>query len=100
MLDGRGNDVVTFVPIGKGGTLNGVIVGFAAAAGKHHLFRYAMQQIRHLAAGLVNGISCLSAVPMRTGRIAEMLEKIGAHGLGNFRVNWGSGVVIQVNWLQ
>jgi hypothetical protein len=37
---------------------------------------------------------------MRTGRIAEMLEKIGAHGLGNFRINWGSGVVIKIYRLQ
>ena len=37
---------------------------------------------------------------MRTGRIAEMLEKIGAHGLGNFRINWGGGVIVQVNGLQ
>jgi hypothetical protein len=33
---------------------------------------------------------------VRTGRIAEMFEKIGAHGLGNFRVNWSSGIVIKV----
>jgi hypothetical protein len=59
-----------------------------------------MQQISHLAAGLVHGLFCLNAVPMRTGRIAEMLEKIGAHGLGNFRINWGSGVVIKIYRLQ
>lgn len=52
-------------------TLEGVIVGFAAAARKNDFAGVAVQQMCYLAPGLLYGFPCGYPCPVVTGRITE-----------------------------
>src|SRR3990172_1894195 len=56
MLDGSGDDMVSPVPVGEEDPLDGMVVRFAPAAGKHDLGRVATEEARHLPARFLHRI--------------------------------------------
>jgi len=72
VFDGRGDDVVAALTIGGGHTLDGAVVGLAAAAGEDDLGRLAAQQRRHLCAGALDRPLGLHTVGMRARRMVAL----------------------------
>ena len=97
VLNGRGDDVVTALAIGRGHTLDGTVIGLAAATGEDDFCYLATQQRRHLCAGMLNCPLGLHAVGMRARRVAEVLVEVRHHRLRHATVNGRRGIVVQVN---
>jgi len=83
--------------LGENDTLERLIAGLAAAAGEDDFVGLATKQVSHLLAGLVNRLVSGSAVYMAAGRVSEVLAKIGQHGIKDRRIDWGGGVVVEIN---
>ena len=73
------------------------IVGLGAAAGKHDLRRTAPQQRRDRFARALDRRPRLLPMMMDGRRVAEMLAKVGPHGLENFRQNRSRRVIVEIN---
>ena len=73
------------------------IIGLCAPAGKYDFFRLTIEQSGDLLTGPGNGLSGLVAVVVRAGGIAEFFFEKRQHGLNDFRVMGGGGVIVQVD---
>ncbi|MBA7542616.1 hypothetical protein ES705_34940 [subsurface metagenome] len=97
MFDGGCNDMIAFRLIGKSKPFNGIIIRFGSATCEYNLIRITIDQCCYLFSGVFNSLSCLSAKPMRAGRITEIIFQVRFHGFNNLFVQRGSGIIIQVD---
>ena len=93
MFDGRGDDVVAGLRHSK----YRQIVGLRAAAGKHDLRGAAAQQRSHRFAGALDRGARLLSMMVDGGRVAEVLAKVGPHGLQHLGKHRGGRVVVEID---
>ncbi len=106
MLDGAGDHVPVagrdssrLAHRSKNRAQQGLVVGFASAAGEHDLIGLRSQQLRHLAAGLFHGIVGGLAVNVRAGWIAEVIAKACQHAIQHGGVDRSRGVAVEIDRL-
>ena len=75
----RGDDVIALVAMGEEHTLEGEVVGLAAAARENNFIVVAAEQCCDLAASNLKGNLCLNGSPMPTRWIAVMVLKKRTH---------------------
>jgi hypothetical protein len=99
MLDLGCDDMIPSFLESKEDALNGMIVGFTAAAGKDNLLREAVEEFRHLLARMLNGLLSWSSRPVLTRGIAKVLREEWFHDLCHFGGNRRAGIEIKINVL-
>ena len=83
--------------IGPRNALDGVIVGFRAAAGEQHFVVVARQHTCDLMARSIHTGASLKAKGMPARRIAVETVDVRQHGLGHLRVYRRRGVVVEID---
>ena len=99
VLHGAGDNVTAFSLKRSGHAFDGVVVGFGAAGGEEYLFRPAVEQTGHLPPGPLHRFFGANAVPVGTGRVAEIGLQERAHGRDHFRVVGRGAIIVQVDGL-
>ncbi len=89
----RGDDVVARLHQAE----QSQVVAFGAAAGEDDLRRTAVQQLGDLLTRLLDGRARLLSLLMNGGRVAKLLEEVGAHRLKHLGRERRSGVVIEID---
>jgi len=84
VLDRRGNDVITAVPVLKCYTFYREIVALGSSAGEHDFVARTAQEVRHLAPSGLDGFLRWRAGPVKTGWVPIVVGQIRPHGLGHF----------------
>src|SRR5579859_710046 len=93
MLDGRADDVIAVAHQ----TEDGEVVCLGPTTGEYDLGRPATEQCGNRLAGALDRCPSLLPVVMNGRSVAEMLGKVGLHGLKHFGQDRGRSVVIKVN---
>src|SRR5271154_1795357 len=76
---------------------NRVIVGFCAAAGEDDFLGLCADQCGDLFAGGFDGGACALAWGMDGGGVSKVGGEVGKHGVEDFGVDGGGGVVIDID---
>ena len=97
MLRGDRNQVIAFLTVSGGDSLEGEIVALRGAAGENNRPRFSADQIGDLAARQLHCFFRLLAENMlAAGGVAVMLGEIGQHHFHDAGINAHRGVVVQV----
>mgnify|MGYP001196551236 FL=1 len=97
VFDGRGDNVTPSMPVAGRDAFDRVVVGFGAAAGKHHSARFATEQSRDLSPSSVHAISHLDAEGVAARRIAEAVPDVRHHRVGDLWVDGRGRVIVEVD---
>src|SRR4030042_1372782 len=96
VFDGGGDDVISFVLVSIGDTLQSIVIRLRSSAGKDNLLAPSTDKFRHLGSGFFQGPLCFLSVRIDAGRIAEGIAEERQHGLHYFMVSWRGGSVVQI----
>src|SRR3972149_763685 len=96
MLDTRGDDVLPFLHVGKGGPDYGVVVALAAAAGEDDLSGFSSDEGSNLFPGVVDRLPGTLTVDIVRRRVAEMRFQVRKHRLRHYVVDRGGSVEVKV----
>ena len=97
MLNLSGNDVLPFIPVEFGQSLQHHVVAFSRPRGKYDLFGVSTNQARDLISSQFDSFGRVPPEFVRLGvRVAVELGQVGHHGIHDAIVNWRCGLVIKV----
>ena len=96
VLNSGGDDVLPFILISEGHTLQGEIVRLRPSAGENNFLATCPNKLCHAGSCLFHGPLCLLPVRIDAGRIAKGIGKIGQHSFHYFRVSRRSGCMIKI----
>src|SRR4249920_3301402 len=99
MLDRRGNNVVPFVTVGVGHTLQDSIVRLTPPTREYDFRSGASQEYCDPGSGAFHRFFGDLAIDMRTGRVAVVVQNVWLHRFGHGRVYWCSSVAIKIDRL-
>src|SRR5207249_1995553 len=84
--------------LGEDRALEGLVAGFAAAAGEDDFVGVSAEQVGYLLPAAFDGcVGCL-AEGVSARRVAELLSEEGHHGINDCRIERRRGVVVEVDW--
>ena len=83
--------------IAAGYALQGQIIGLRAPGGEDDLLRVCSQELCHLLSGVLQSLFCLLAKAVQAGGIAELIGKVGQHGLQDLGSHGSGGRMVHVN---
>ncbi|OPZ71970.1 MAG: hypothetical protein BWY80_01222 [Firmicutes bacterium ADurb.Bin456] len=96
VLNGCGNNMVTFFAVGVSGTFDCQMVGFSAAAGKNHFFLFRAYTSSYLGSRPIDSFFSLPSEGMDAGGVAEIAGYVTKHFFGYIRVNGRCSAVIKI----
>jgi len=95
VLDGGSEDVAGFAPDVAGEVFESGVVGLGAAACEDDFFRrFRVNEVGDLFTSAVNGLAGFFAIAVAGGGVVVVVTKPRQHGIQDFGVDGGGGVVV------
>ena len=87
------------MPKGERSTFQGMVIRFGASAGKNNFTGRSTNQGSNLRTGKFYSFPGIYPKLIPARRVAKIGVQVRPHGSFNLRVNWGGGIIIEVNWV-